>query len=280
MASGDAAEGPRISRRHQEGAPSARGLLLTVLGEFVLPEDGTAWTSAVLAVFARMGVAEKATRQALMRTSQAGWLRSEREGRRARWVLTPAARKMLTDGAERIYSFGQQQDWDRRWVVVSARIPETDRRARHVLRSRLTWAGFGVLAPGLWISPHPERVAEAEDALRQAGMGDDGHVFIARRVGLGDVRSMVATAWDLPAVESEYELFVTDFRGQTAADVLVRQIELVHAWRRFPAIDPALPSELLPARWTGARAAQLFTERHEQWKADSRREWKRLNSLG
>jgi phenylacetic acid degradation operon negative regulatory protein len=280
VASGDAPEGPRITRRHQEGAPSARGLLLTVLGEFVLPEDGTAWTSAVLGVFARMGVAEKATRQALMRTSQAGWLRSYREGRRARWVLTPAARKMLTDGAERIYSFGQQQDWDQRWVVVSARIPEADRRARHVLRSRLTWAGFGVLAPGLWISPHPERVAEAEDALRQAGMGDDGHVFIAQRVGLGDVRLMVATAWDLPAVESEYELFVTDFRGQRPADVLVRQIELVHAWRRFPAIDPALPRELLPDRWTGARAAQLFTERHEQWKADSRREWKRLNSLG
>ena len=280
MASRDAPEGPRVSRRHQEGAPSARGLLLTVLGEFVLPGDGTAWTSAVLAVFARMGVAEKATRQALMRTSQAGWLRSEREGRRARWVLTPVARTMLTDGAERIYSFGQQQDWDQRWVVVSARIPETDRRARHVLRSRLTWAGFGALAPGLWISPHPERVAEAEHALREAGMGDDGHVFIAQRMGLGDVRSMVATAWDLPAVESEYELFVSDFRGEAPADVLVRQIELVHAWRRFPAVDPALPRELLPPRWTGARAAQLFTERHEQWKADSRREWKRLNSLG
>ena len=233
----------------------------------------------MLAVFARMGVAEKATRQALMRTSQAGWLRSEREGRRARWVLSPVARTMLTDGAERIYSFGQQQDWDQRWVVVSARIPETDRRARHVLRSRLTWAGFGALAPGLWISPHPERVAEAEHALREAGMGDEGHVFIAQRMGLGDVRSMVATAWDLPAVESEYESFVSDFRGEAPADMLVRQIELVHAWRRFPAIDPALPRELLPARWTGARAAQLFTERHEQWKADSRREWKRLNSL-
>src|SRR5579859_4830634 len=170
-----------MSRRHQAGAPSARGLLLTVLGEFVLPADGSAWTSAVLALFARMGISEKATRQALMRTSQAGWLRSERDGRRARWVLTPAARQMLTDGAERIYSFGQPWEWNQRWVVVSARIPESDRRARHVVRTRLTWAGFGALAAGLWISPHPERAAEAERVLRDAGVGDEANVFVAER---------------------------------------------------------------------------------------------------
>ena len=277
MASEVASGAPTVSRRHQAGAPSARGLLLDVLGELVLPGDGTAWTSAVLAVFARMGIAEKATRQALMRTSQAGWLKSERDGRRARWVLTPAARRMLTEGAERIYSFGQPADWDQRWVVVSVRIPESDRRARHVVRTRLTWAGFGALAAGLWISPHSSRAREAERVLRDAGLGDEANVFVARRTGLGEVKTMVATAWDLPSVEAEYELFTAEFRGPDPADVLVRQIELVHAWRRFPSIDPALPAELLPPRWTGTRAALLFAERHESWLARSRREWDRLN---
>ena len=74
------AAGPRLSRRHAAGAPSARGLLLTLLGEFVRPGGGVAWTSAVIAVFARLGVEEKATRQALMRTAAAGWLRAERVG--------------------------------------------------------------------------------------------------------------------------------------------------------------------------------------------------------
>jgi len=268
---------PTLSRRHEAGASSARAMLLTLLGEFVLPEDGTAWTSAVLAVFERLGVAEKAARQALMRTSNAGWLRPEKIGRRTRWQLTPAAKELLTDGAERIYSFGPAQDWDGRWVLVQVRIPDTDRRARHVVRTRLTWAGFGSLGAGLWISPHPGREEEAARVLRDAGAGDDAHVFVGRRTGLSDTRAMVAQAWDLPSIEAEYERFIAEFGEQVPSDVLVRQLELVHAWRRFPSFDPALPRELLPARWSGAKAAGLFADRHERWMADSRREWKRLN---
>ena len=253
-------------------------MLLTLLGEFVLPGDGMAWTSAVLAVFGRLGVAEKATRQALMRTSNAGWLTAEKVGRRTRWQLTAAAKKLLTEGAERIYAFGPAQDWDGHWVLVQVRIPETDRRARHVVRTRLAWAGFGSLGPGLWISPHSGRQQEAIRVLNEARVADDAHVFVARRTGLSDTKAMVAAAWDLPEIGAEYDRFVAEFRAQTPGDVLIRPLELVHAWRRFPSLDPPLPRELLPARWSGIKAAQLFADRHELWLADSRREWKRLNS--
>jgi phenylacetic acid degradation operon negative regulatory protein len=271
---------PTLSRRHAAGAPSARGLLFTLLGEFVLTGDGTAWTSAVLGVFARLGIEEKATRQALMRTADAGWLEPEKIGRRTRWRLTGNARRLLTDGAQRIYSFtGPVQDWDGRWLLVSVRIPDGDRRARHVVRSRLSWAGFGSLGAGLWISPHPDREAEAAGVLREAGVARDAHVFVATRSGLGDVRGMVAAAWDLAAIEAQYEQFIEEFREPAPDDVLVRQVELVHAWRRFPSVDPALPAELLPARWSGVEAARLFAGQRERWTAGARREWARLNSL-
>jgi phenylacetic acid degradation operon negative regulatory protein len=271
---------PALSRRHEAGAGSARGILFTLLGEFVLPSEGAAWTSAVLAAFERLGVAEKATRQALMRTSNAGWLYAEKVGRRTRWLLTPAAKKLLTDGAQRIYSFGPAQEWDGQWVLVQVRIPESDRRARHVIRTRLAWAGFGSLGPGLWISPHASREPEALKVLADAGVASDAHVFVARRTGLSDTSEMVAAAWDLPEIEAEYEQFVSEFRAPgVPGDVLLRQLEMVHAWRRFPALDPSLPRELLPARWSGVRAAELFADRHERWLDDARREWKRLNSL-
>jgi phenylacetic acid degradation operon negative regulatory protein len=126
-----AAADPTLSRRHAAGAPSARGLLFTLLGEFVLSGGGTAWTSAVLAAFARLGIEEKTTRQALMRTAASGWLDADKVGRRTRWRLTASAQKMLTEGADRIYSFtGPAESWDARWLLVYARIPERDRRAR------------------------------------------------------------------------------------------------------------------------------------------------------
>lgn len=272
---------PTLSRRHAAGAPSARGLLFTLLGEFVLPGGGTAWTSAVLASFARLGIEEKTTRQALMRTAASGWLDPEKVGRRTRWRLTASAQKMLTEGADRIYSFaGPGESWDGRWLLVYARIPESDRRARHVVQSRLTWAGFGSLGAGLWISPHPDREAEAISVLREAGVAADAHVFVARRSGLADVQVMVGAAWDLGAIEDRYEEFIEEFRATAPADVLARQVEIVHAWRRFPSIDPLLPRELLPARWSGLKAARLFADRHQRWSGDAKQEWKRLNDPG
>ena len=236
---------PTLSRRHAAGAPSARGLLLTLLGEFVLTGDETAWTSAVLATFGGLGIEEKTTRQALMRTAAAGWLDAEKLGRRTRWRLTGAARRMLTDGAARIYSFtGPDPDWDGRWLLISARIPESDRRARHVLRTRLSWAGFGSLGPALWVSPHPDREAEAIRVLREAGIADDAHVFIARRSGLGDERTMVATAWDLTAIEDQYGQFIEEFGP-----------ELPESGRPSPASpSPASPSPACRGRrtpWAG-----------------------------
>jgi phenylacetic acid degradation operon negative regulatory protein len=271
---------PTLSRRHAAGAPSARGLLFTLLGEFVLPEGGTVWTSAILAVFARLGVEEKTARQALMRTAASGWLDAEKVGRRTRWRLTASAQKMLSDGADRIYSFtGPAESWDGRWLLAYVRIPESDRRARHVVRSRLRWAGFGSLGAGLWISPHPDREDEVIGVLHEAGVAADAHVFVARRSGLADVQVMVAAAWDLGAVEEQYEGFIEEFRATAPADALARQVELVHTWRRFPSIDPVLPRELLPARWSGLKAARLFADRHQRWSGDAKREWKRLNDL-
>jgi phenylacetic acid degradation operon negative regulatory protein len=269
--------GPALSRRHQAGAASARGLLFTVLGEFVLPTGGSAWTSAFIEVFARLGVEEKAIRQALARTAADGWIRAERHGRRTRWWLTPAGERLLTEGTERIYAFaGPQRDWDGTWLLVLARVPESDRPTRHVLRTRLSWAGLGSPAPGVWITTHTERQAEVEQVLARADV-PDGQIFIAEHRGGGELATLVGQAWDLPAIEQRYEEFLTQFAAQSAQDPLTRLIELVHAWRRFPSIDPGLPPRLLPGRWNGARAAKLFAARHARWSPDAVIQWIRLN---
>jgi phenylacetic acid degradation operon negative regulatory protein len=269
--------GPALSRRHAAGAASARGLLFTVLGEFVLPTGGVAWTSAFIEAFARLGVEEKAIRQALARTAADGWITPERHGRRTRWLLTPDGHRLLTEGTERIYAFaGSQPDWDGTWLLVLARVPETDRATRHLLRTRLSWAGLGTPAPGVWITTHVERQAEVEQVLGQAGLAG-GQIFTARHQGGGELSALVTQAWDLAGIEERYEEFLAEFAATSAADPLARLTELVHAWRRFPAIDPGLPAGLLPARWSGARAARLFAARHASWSPAAMTQWTRLN---
>ena len=73
-----AAQPASLSGRPDRGPKTARGLLFTVLGEFVLRSGGVAWTIRVIDVLGRIGVEEKATRQALMRTAADGWLSAER----------------------------------------------------------------------------------------------------------------------------------------------------------------------------------------------------------
>lgn len=266
-----------LSRRHAAGTESARGLLFTVLGEFVLPHGGLAWTSAFIDVLGRLGVEEKATRQALMRTAFDGWLSSERVGRRTRWRLSENAEGLLTEGTERIYGFtGSAREWDGRWLLVLARVPETDRPARHLLRTRLSWAGLGPASAGVWISPHADRVSAVEEVLADAGVLEQARIFLGEHVG-GEQTAMVEQAWDLAAIEAGYREFLADFASASTSDPLARLVELVHAWRRFPWTDPTLPRELLPAHWSGAKAITLFRRRHARWAAAAMAQWVQLN---
>jgi phenylacetic acid degradation operon negative regulatory protein len=300
-------DGLTLSRRHAAGAPSARGLLFTVLGEFVLPNGGTAWTSALIDAIARLGVEEKNVRQALMRTAADGWLAAERVGRRTRWRLTPAAEELLTEGTDRIYGFtGTASGWDGQWLLALVRVPETDRPARHRLRTRMTWAGFGSPEPGVWISPHTRRLAEARRILAEA----DARVFVARQApgseDDADDASMARQAWDLDGLEEDYEQFIADFdgrdapapnqeplneetggqpneepsekaAGKAAGDPIADLTGLVHAWRRFPWVDPVLPASLLPRPWRGTQATALFHERHDAWSAEAQAAWAAIN---
>ena len=264
-------------RRRESGA-SARSLLLTVLGEFVLPHEASAWTGALVAALAELGVEEKAARQALSRTAAEQLLVSERDGRRVRWHLTPQGTRLLAEGADRIYGFGRGiEDWDGRWLVLAVSVPESQRQLRHSLRTRLTWAGLGSPLPGLWVTPDTGK--DKEVAAVVEALGVDGFSFTGPFGQVGEVQRVVADAWQLAAVEQRYREFLAAFassRTGTPAEAFRSQVRLVQQWRRFPFLDPGLPAELLPDTWPGPRAADLFHRRHDRWHAFAQRWWETL----
>ena len=232
-------------RRQGGGSGSARSLLLTILGEFVLPADEPPWTSALLHVAWGLGLEEKSARQALARLAAGGWITAHRAGRRVRWALTPQGHELLAEGAARIYSFGGDAPaWDGRWLVLLVTVPETRRQLRHKLRTRLTWAGFGSPLPGVWVSPHPAREAEAKQVTEQLGLAAETFSFTGPFAGIGAQRSLVEQAWHLDDLAAMYQAFLARFEDLLPAPgahldrrLLERHLASVsetHDRRRFP----------------------------------------------
>jgi phenylacetic acid degradation operon negative regulatory protein len=276
----DGQSGPVVSRRREVSGGSARSLLTTVLGEYVLPAGEPVWTSTLVDVLALFDVEEKAARQALARTAGEGWLSSDRVGRRVRWRLSEPGRRLLAEGAQRIYGFGSgDRDWDGRWLVLLVSVPEAMRDLRHKVRTRLSWAGFGSPTAGVWITPHPGAEADAKHILDELDLSAQAMSFLANYGALGHERDMVASAWNLTEVAARYEAFIDEFRAMDpdSPDATLRaQTMLVHEWRRFPFLDPQLPSELLPPKWSGTTATALFTTKHKHWRKPAQKRWAEL----
>lgn len=293
----EAVSSERWARRSQAlGVPSTRGYLLTVLGEFVLPVGGRVWTAALLDSLGALGVEERTARQAVWRSAERGLLESERVGRRTRWALTDAARRLLTEGTRRIYSLHREpRPWDGRWLLLYVSVPESQRDLRHRMRTRLGWAGFASLGSGTWVSPWIDREIEAREVLNDLGLASAAKSFIAKPGGIGDVNEMVSSTWPLGEIAAGYDAFLERYGpgglgpgtlgsgppAESGYDAFVNQVRLVHEWRRFPFLDPDLPGDLLPRDWSGYRAAELFHRLHEQWRVSAFAWWReRMEASG
>src|SRR3954452_7540159 len=184
-------EAPVVTRRQQLGAASARSLLLTVLGEFVLPSGRPVWTATLIDLLAELDVAEKAARQAIMRTADSGWIAGSRIGRETRWALTEAGTRLLKEGTDRFYGFAtDQRAWDGRWLVLTVAVPENARPLRQQLRTQLGWAGLGSVTPSTWVPPRVDREHEALRVLGELDLVAGSWSFVAAAGAIGDERSL------------------------------------------------------------------------------------------
>jgi phenylacetic acid degradation operon negative regulatory protein len=261
---------------------SAKALLLTVLGEFVLPAGGSAWTQTLVGSLAALDVGEHNARQAIARLSDQHLISGERLGRRTRWALTQEAQQLLVEGARRIYEFGSAgATWDGRWLVVVYSAPASPRVKRQQLRSRLAFAGFGFLGSNVAITPHLDREPTANRVLRELGLVDGSLVVRAEAGDLVPVEDLVRRAWDLESVATSYRHFSATFERLRPGSPALRfgaLVQMVHEWRRFPFIDAEIPDRLLPTGWPGGAAKELFDRRHASWSADATAHYRALET--
>jgi phenylacetic acid degradation operon negative regulatory protein len=126
--------------------------------------------------------------------------------------------------------------------------------------------GYAPLYDGLWISPHaPGPKVSAELAAVSVGAMT---VFRASHADIGAAANRdPIEAWDIAAIARQYEGFVRRWQrvlprmrsGKVAGAAAVRaRTEVMDTYRRFPVVDPLLPTQLLPPGWLRGRAREAF----------------------
>jgi phenylacetic acid degradation operon negative regulatory protein len=258
------------TRRRSDGGPSARALLVGVLGAYVLPRGEPVWTATLVSALEALGVEARAARQAVNRTAADGWLVGESVGRYTRWSLSPAGRRLLESAYSRLgRSLHPDRPWDGRFLLVSVTGTWPDRQVRHRLAAGLDFEGFGCLDPGLWVSADQRAEAGARVVLDELGLTDQALFFAAVPTETSlTPAEVVARAWDLESAAAAHEAFLADFADAEPADEresFALRTRLAHEWRHLLSVDPALPPELLPPNWAGARAKARFQELHARW---------------
>ena len=249
-------------------------LVFTLFGEYLLHRREPVPVAALIQLLSPFGLSEGDVRTVLSRMVGKGWLVSGR-GRRGRYALSAAGRRLLEAGEARIYQPRWDEPWDGQWYVLAYSIPESRRNLRDRLRVRLAWMGFGSLGNGLWISPH-DVAAEVRELATSFRLEDRLEAFRGPAVAFTDPAHLVRACWDLPGINRLYEGFIrrwapafTKHRSAVSAGdaepetCFVLRFRLMHEYREFFLLDPYLPRVLLPRDWGGECAAHLFRAFHD-----------------
>jgi phenylacetic acid degradation operon negative regulatory protein len=249
---------------------SARSLLFTILGELVWPTGESVWTATLVHLLRGLGVEEQTARQAIARAAASDWITAARLGREVSWSLTPKLRQIFESGSLRVYSLSDSfSQWDDRWLAVLPTIPASHRSARRPLYAGLTWAGLGNPAPGLWVTPHVERVAEIRELVSRLDLQRHTVSFAGTVEAIGlDQREIVDRGWDLASLREHYEQvegIISSLAPETPDEKLFESIRLSNEYQVLPRTDPQLPEALLPG-WIGRQVARHIEALRTQWR--------------
>jgi phenylacetic acid degradation operon negative regulatory protein len=267
-----------------------KSLILDLYGAYIRRLGGWMAVSNLIVLMGQLGVDEQAVRSAVSRMTRRGLLAQERLGGVRGYRLSDEAARLVAEGDRRIFATIQPARLEDGWIVVAFSVPEDERDRRHVLRSRLTWMGFGMLANGVWMAPR-RMLPEFTDTVRRLAFERYVHVFDGGYAGFEELERLVGRCWDLEGLRAMYREFLSEFapvrrrwvRKSAQPDerlAFVEYTSVLDRWRRFPYLDPGLPLELLPAGWEGRAAADLFFELRELLEAPALRHVRRVAGAG
>lgn len=237
---------PRLAALHA-GPHRTGSLIITLYGDAVAPRGGSLALASLLAIMAALGIGEGVVRTAVSRLAAEGWLERRRIGRSGFYRLAAKGAETFAEATRRIYGPPLRREDPRLEMVVLG--PES---AREQARAALEAAGFGGLAPGVFVAPAGTALPPVAGALRLAAVPAPA-----------DAPALACLAWPLADVAGRYRYFLAVWAEGGAAPIpdpltaLVARVLLIHDYRRAVLRDPLLPAALLPADWPQPAARAL-----------------------
>jgi len=218
----------------------------------------------LLELLSSLDVSPGAARAVLLRMRRAGWLDVARHGRQATYRLSP----LLSSSAQRLVEIlGAAPPWDGTFFGLLYSVPEGERAFRDALRRAAMLAGYGMLRPGLLISP----VDRSEDLRWSLDRERGTAQVLSLRLSLSteDARDVAAEVWSLTSLAAAYRRRATVLRRQltavrrrppAASQVLRRYAGALLPVFEVASRDPGLPGELLGDDWPGREVGRLVAE--------------------
>jgi len=257
-----------VSRKPEE-------MILALLGECILARNERAVAAGVyIDILEACGSAPGTTRTTLQRMRTRGLFHTHRAGRESLYEPTRSFLRILDEASTRVLAKDPFTAEGSGWTVVTFSLPETQRSVRHVVRSQLTWAGFGDLRDGVWVAPGH---AEIPDSVRELALDESLRVavFRAQEIEGLPLAKTFMSAWNVDELRGAHAQFLDRWEhAPEQSDSPLRDIVwLIADWLSLLRNDPRLPVAHVDDEWPAQRSVQAFTRLHRAWRPRARRQF-------
>lgn len=227
------------------GGQRVWSLLVSVFGDLAQDEGAGIDGPLLSQIMAAMDVRPEATRVALHRLRNDGWITSQKSGRTSRHCLTGRGRAETITASARIYA--TPQDIPSHWQLLITDGKDTDQK------DALAAAGFTALLPRVYIGSITAKAPPQSIVLS----GDSVPAWVRTQITPLDLMEDYAALF---AILTQLAHDLPERVTMRPMDQAILRCLIVHNWRRLVLKHPDLPQALYMPGWREHDCRALVTE--------------------
>jgi phenylacetic acid degradation operon negative regulatory protein len=226
------------------------------------------------------GITDSSIRTWLSRRVQQGFLSVRREGRTSFYGLSGKGHR-ISSNISLSFHAPDWSGWDGSWRGFLFSIPESRKKERHRIRTKLSAYRFVPWYGGFWIRPKHE-AEEIDRHFSPEQEGANGRLitfFPQQEISSGEIHQL----WRVPQIQEDYlhglQMISDELKKlsqYSPKEAHVKRIEIGN--RAVPLIyqDPLLPPCYLPREWAGDQFKASFFQWDEAIRDKASPFWKTI----